>query len=662
MAMPLSVLIACLVFAWFGLSINTMTLGGLAVAIGELVDDAIVDVENIFRRLRENFRLPEAEQKSAIRVVYDASAEIRNSIVYGTMIVVMVFFPIFFLPGMEGRLFSPLGMAYVVSILSSLAVSLTLTPVLAFFLLPSSARKSSEKEGLILRLAQFFAGGAIRVSLAFPKLILTLAFASVLFFGWVFLQMERDFVPPFNEGAPQVNVTLAPGKSLETSEAYGDAIAARLFQIEGVLSVVRKTGRAELDEHAVPVNQSEMLCTLDLNSDRGIDEIFNDIDRILTQADTPGAVSFYDQPLQHAISHLRTGSSSTIAVKIRGSEMQTLRQRANRIQSLISGIPGIGSVRIDPVQIDIPQLQITLDRDALAVYGLTPDAVNRTVEIAMQGAEASQILDGEKKFDILLRHCRRNSLGKTARAGEDPSVIGSVVKQILGKYRYIHVTTVKQSLKLLEGHYRVHIFTYTFKLCLTLLGGTGTDEHYLCGGVGGLDELGKLCHRGEVMGNVLFHLGICAVYVLHECGTAGACQKSFFHKLAGFLESDHVCTQRRLYHGMEAQIFKTGYYLTQLCICKLAGDRGGNDGVNAVFLALQQIYNACDVGFVGDSAEGTLIYAGTACGALVVVDLCASVLVYGDRLYLAGVLAGTGTVYDSRKGTNLCAGTAFNAL
>lgn len=403
LAMPLSVLIACLVFAWFGLSINTMTLGGLAVAIGELVDDAIVDVENIFRRLRENFRLPEAEQKSAIRVVYDASAEIRNSIVYGTMIVVLVFFPIFFLPGMEGRLFSPLGMAYVVSILSSLAVSLTLTPVLAFFLLPSSARKSSEKEGLILRLAQFFAGGAIRVSLAFPKLILTLAFASVLFFGWVFLQMERDFVPPFNEGAPQVNVTLAPGKSLETSEAYGDAIAARLFQIEGVLSVVRKTGRAELDEHAVPVNQSEMLCTLDLNSDRGIDEIFNDIDRILTQADTPGAVSFYDQPLQHAISHLRTGSSSTIAVKIRGSEMQTLRQRANRIQSLISGIPGIGSVRIDPVQIDIPQLQITLDRDALAVYGLTPDAVNRTVEIAMQGAEASQILDGEKKFDILLR-------------------------------------------------------------------------------------------------------------------------------------------------------------------------------------------------------------------------------------------------------------------
>lgn len=403
LAMPLSVLIACLIFAWFGISINTMTLGGLAVAIGELVDDAIVDVENIFRRLRENYRLPEEKRKRIIQVVFDASAEIRNSIVYGTMIVILVFFPIFFLPGMEGRLFSPLGLAYVVSILSSLLVSLTLTPVLAFYLLPKTAWKSSEREGLVLRLARAFAGGAIRVSLKFPRVILLLAFNSILFFGWIFLNMERDFVPPFNEGAPQVNVTLAPGKSLATSEAFGDAIAAKLFEIDGVVSAVRKTGRAELDEHAVPVNQSEILCTLDLNSKRGIDEIFNDIDRILEPNSTPGAVSFYDQPLQHAISHLRTGSSSTIAVKLRGGNMPILRQRAARVQSLISGIPGIGSVRVDPIQIDIPQIQIVLDRDALAVYGLTPEGVNRTIEIAMQGAEASQILDGEKKFDVILR-------------------------------------------------------------------------------------------------------------------------------------------------------------------------------------------------------------------------------------------------------------------
>jgi len=403
-AMPLSVLIACLIFAWFGLTINTMTLGGLAVGIGELVDDAIVDVENIFRRLRENFQLPEERRKNAISVVFHASVEIRNSIVYGTMIVVLVFFPIFVLPGMEGRLFSPLGLAYVVSILSSLVVSLTLTPVLAYALLPAKARKvGAQQDGLVLRFVKWLAGLAIHVSLAFPKTILTLAFASVLLAGGIFLGMERDFIPPFNEGAPQVNVTLAPGKSLETSEKYGDAVAARLFQIDGVLSAVRKTGRAELDEHAVPVNQSEILCTLDLNSKRSIREIFNEIDQIIEPDELPGAVAFYDQPLQHAISHMRTGSSSTIAIKVRGSNMRVLRQRAAEIQRLISTIPGIGTVRVNPVQIDIPQLQITLNRDVLGVYGLTPEKVNRTIEIAMQGAETVRILDGERKFTVLLR-------------------------------------------------------------------------------------------------------------------------------------------------------------------------------------------------------------------------------------------------------------------
>ncbi len=403
LAMPLSVLISCLVFAWLGLSINTMTLGGLAVAIGELVDDAIVDVENIFRRLRENYLLPPEKRRSAIRIVYSASAEIRNSIVYGTMIVVLVFFPIFFLPGMEGRLFSPLGMAYVVSILSSLVVSLTLTPALAFWLLPGSGRRAKEREGIVLRVAKMFAEWAIRVSLAFPRVILLAAFLSVMFFGWVFLNMQRDFIPPFNEGAPQVNVTLAPGKSLETSEKYGEEIASRLFQLDGVLSVVRKTGRAELDEHAVPVNQSEILCVLDLNAKRSIQEVFNDIDRIIDPKETPGVVGFYDQPLQHVISSLRTGSSSSIAIKIRGSDLEVLRQRSAQVQKLISDIPGIGSITINPLQVDIPQLQITLNRDALAVYGLTPDAVNRTVEIAMQGSIATEIIDGERKFDVILR-------------------------------------------------------------------------------------------------------------------------------------------------------------------------------------------------------------------------------------------------------------------
>lgn len=403
LAMPLSILIACLVFACFGFTINTMTLGGLAVAIGELVDDAIVDVENIFRRLRENFLLPKEQQKPSIRVVFDASSEIRDSIVYGTIIVVFVFFPIFFLPGMEGRLFSPLGVAYVVSILSSLAVSLTLTPVLAYFLLPKAAQKACAAEGFVLRLAKGCAELAIRLSLRFPRLILASAAVSVLIFGWIFLNMQRDFVPPFNEGAPQVNVTLVPGKSLETSEKYGDEIAAKLLEIDGVLSVVRKTGRAELDEHAVPVNQTEMLCTLDLTSNRSIQEFFADIDKILAPSETPGAVSFYDQPLQHALSNLRTGTSSSIAIKVRGSDLRLLRQRSAKIQKLITPIPGMSAARVEPVQIDIPQLQIALDRDALATYGLTPEDVNRTIEIAMQGSTATQVLEGEKTFNVVLR-------------------------------------------------------------------------------------------------------------------------------------------------------------------------------------------------------------------------------------------------------------------
>ncbi|MDO4570099.1 MAG: efflux RND transporter permease subunit [Planctomycetia bacterium] len=404
LAMPMSILISCLIFAWFGFSINTMTLGGLAVAIGELVDDAIVDVENIFRRLRENFRLEPSKRRGALRVVFDASAEIRNSIVFGTIIVVLVFFPIFFLPGMEGKLFAPLGVAYVVSILSSLVVSLTLTPVLAYFLLPSKAEKAREHEGFLLRVCQWCAERAIRVSLNYPKSILASAAFLVLIFGVIFMDMERDFVPPFNEGAPQVSVSLTPGKSIETSERYASEIARQLLEIPEVLSVVRKTGRAELDEHAVPVNTSEMLCSLDLTSQRGISEIFDDIDKVIDAQNTPGAICFYDQPLQHAISHLRTGTRSQIAIKVRGNDMKLLRQRALQIQKLISHIPGIGNVRIEPVQLDIPQVRVTLRRDELKLYGITPEDVNRTVEIAMQGVVATEVLeDGVKTFDVLLR-------------------------------------------------------------------------------------------------------------------------------------------------------------------------------------------------------------------------------------------------------------------
>ena len=403
LAIPISIIITCLTFAWFGLSINTMTLGGLAVAIGELVDDAIVDVENIYRRLRENFRRPQEERESAIMVVFHASCEIRNAIVYGTLITVLVFFPVFFLSGMEGKMFAPMGVAYVVSLMASLVVSLTLTPVLSFLLLPAKADKHSEKEGYILKISQWFAENAIRFSLAFPRTILLSAFLAMILATVVFFSLKSDFMPPFNEGAPQVNIMLEPGKSLKTSDEIASRLAKDLMQIEGVTSVVCKTGRAELDEHAVPVNMSEMLCTLDLKSGRGITEIFEDIEQVISSDNYPGAVTFYDQPLQHLISHLRTGTRSKIAIKIRGDDPFLLRRRAAQIQKLISGIPDIGAPRIDPPQKDIPQVRFTLNRDELTTYGLIPEDVNGLIETAMQGVSTTNILEGQRSIDVLLR-------------------------------------------------------------------------------------------------------------------------------------------------------------------------------------------------------------------------------------------------------------------
>ena len=403
LAIPISIVTTCVTFAWLGLSINTMTLGGLAVAVGELVDDAIVDVENIYRRLRENFRRPPDQRESSILVVYNASREIRNSIVYGTIIVVIVFFPVFFLQGMEGKMFAPMGIAYIVSLLASLLVSLTVTPIMSYLLLPKKAEKHQDKEGAILKFSHWCAERAIRLSLAFPKTILFCSFAIMLLAGVVFFTLERDFVPPFNEGAPQVNVSLPPGTSLKTSDEFAARVAEELLQIEGVMSVVRKTGRADLDEHAVPVNMSEMLCTLDLKSGRKIADVFADIEEVIAPDKMPGVVAFYDQPLQHLMAHLRTGTRSKIAIKIRGEDPILLRRRAAQIQKLISNIPDIGNPRVDPIQKDIPQVRFNLDRESLAVYGLIPEDVNGIIETAMQGVVTTQILEGKRTIDVLLR-------------------------------------------------------------------------------------------------------------------------------------------------------------------------------------------------------------------------------------------------------------------
>ncbi|MDO4551665.1 MAG: efflux RND transporter permease subunit [Planctomycetia bacterium] len=485
---PLAVISTCLIFANFGLSINTMTLGGLAVAIGELVDDAIVDVENGLRRMREYFlrrfsggeaeentdflaasgsdmhaRSSESFLKGTLRVTYEASCEIRNSIVYGTFIVILVFMPLFFLSGIEGRLFIPLGLAYIFSILSSLLISLTVTPALVSILLPGLAKKMARKDmwrlkeernvsvcevnekgkgdissqkaeeesmgaashavshaashaervggirdvkstdGFVLRTMKYLAEKAIRFSLRFsgPVIVGTCGIAIIAVVA--FLCLGRDFMPPFNEGVFQANVDLMPGTSLKISSEVADRLAGQFQEIEGVQSVVRKTGRAELDDHVVPVSTTELICLLDPDSERSMSEIREDLEYLISSSNLPGTVSFYDQPLQHVIAHLRSGVYAKIAVKIQGDNLEELRRRANRVKELMAPIEGIGNVRITPIQSEIPQVRVELDRDKLAFYGLTPDDVNNTVELAMKGRVITEMLEGQRSFGVMLR-------------------------------------------------------------------------------------------------------------------------------------------------------------------------------------------------------------------------------------------------------------------
>lgn len=397
-AIPLSIVITALVFRWFGLSINTMTLGGLAVAIGELVDDAIVDVENIFRRLREN-RHSETP-KPALRIVFEASSEIRNAIVFSTMIIVLVFIPLFALSGMEGRLFKPLGVAYIVSIVASLLVSLTVTPVLSYWLLPKARVMHRETDGPILRFLKWLAGGAIRIGLRWPKPILMVAVAAVAVSGVALLRMESDFMPPFDEGVVQLNVLLPPGTSLQKSKQIATEVEQRLKKINGIETFVSKTGRAELDEHAVGVYMTEIIASLREGGHGSREEILDELRHAM--ADVPGVVTSVEQPLAHLISHMVSGVQAQVAIKLYGDDLGLLRTKSEEMKKAIADVPGVTDLLVEPQEL-IPQLRIELDRDQLALYGLRPQDVNEFLETAMHGKVASQVLLGQRTFDLLVR-------------------------------------------------------------------------------------------------------------------------------------------------------------------------------------------------------------------------------------------------------------------
>ncbi len=397
-AIPLSIVVTGLVFKWFDMSINTMTLGGLAVAIGELVDDAIVDVENIYRRLRENRH--SSQPKPALLVVFQASAEIRNSIVFSTLIIVLVFIPLFALGGMEGRLFTPLGIAYIVSILASLVVSLTVTPVLSYWLLPNAGATHREKEGFVLRGLKVLAGWVIGGSLRVSKPILIAAVAAVAVSVAVLARMENDFMPPFDEGVAQLNVLLPPGTSLTRSKEVARMVERRLQKIPGVEGFVARTGRAELDEHIIGVNMTEFIISFDPQSGRGREEVLDEIREAM--ADIPGIVTSVEQPLAHLISAMLSGVQAQVAIKLYGDDLDMLRAKLQEMKAIVQGVPGVKDLLPEP-QVTIPQLRIELDRHQLARFGLTPGDVNQFVETAMHGRVVSEVLLGQRTFDLFVR-------------------------------------------------------------------------------------------------------------------------------------------------------------------------------------------------------------------------------------------------------------------
>lgn len=395
-ALPLSILITALVFSAFGLSINTMTLGGIAIAIGSLVDDAVVGVENIYRRLREN---QHAEHpKPALQVIAKATDEVRSGIVYATMIIILVFLPMFFLTGIEGRLFQPLGLAFVISILASLFVSVTFTPAFCSFLLGGSKALHEEREPWLVARLKAFNRVALSAAFRAQKLVLAIAVALTLLAAGAATFLPRTFLPVFNESTFLVGVVFQPGISLEESARLGAEAERRILEVEGVLSVSRRTGRAELDEHAEGIHNNELDVRFDEDA-RSKDAIAADIRRVLSAL--PASISV-GAPLAHRIDHLLSGVAAQIAVKVFGEDLDAIRTAAETMRVRMEAIPGLTDVRVER-SVRVPHLDVSIDYGRASAYGIAPSAIARTLETLTDGRIVSQIIDGQRRFDVILR-------------------------------------------------------------------------------------------------------------------------------------------------------------------------------------------------------------------------------------------------------------------
>lgn len=397
-ALPMSLGFAILILWWFELSINVMTLGGLAVAIGELVDDAIIDVENVFRRLRENSLLPESERKPLMQVVFDASNEIRSSVVFATIIICMVFVPLLFLQGLEGRFFRPLGITYIVSILASLVVALTLTPALCKLLLRGRLGQHGYTDGFLVRWLKRRYEPSLRWSIQRRGLVLGLAGVATLASLLLASTFGTSFLPSFNEGTFTVFLFTPPGTSLTESDRVARGIERRLANISGVESVTRRTGRAERDEHAEPPSSSEIEVTVAAGESK--EAVREQIDAIL--ADVPGITTMIGQPIEHRLSHILSGTPAAIAINVFGDDLAKLRMLAKDIETALKELPGTRDVAANR-EVTVASVPIRYRHQDLSAAGLTPALAAEQVQQAIYGEIVTGINQGVRRFDLVVR-------------------------------------------------------------------------------------------------------------------------------------------------------------------------------------------------------------------------------------------------------------------
>ena len=396
---PLSLLVSILTLKFMGLTINTMSIGGMAIAIGSLVDDAIVDVENVFKHLRQNRKLPESERQSIIQVVFNASREVRLPILNSTFIIVVSFIPLFFLTGMEGRMLRPLGIAFITALFASTLVALTLTPVLCSFLLGSESSDKAGKDPALVRWLQKWYGVALEWVLRHKKITLGSVLALFVVALGVFFSLGSSFLPAFNEGSFTINVSTLPGVSLEESDNVGRHAEALLMTVPEIQTVARKTGRAELDEHALGVNVSEIEAPFELGK-RSKREVVNEIRTKLNTI--PGVNVEIGQPISHRIDAMLSGTQANIAIKLFGTDLNKMFELGNKIKSEVSEIPGVVDLNVEQ-QIERPQLQIIPKREMLAKYGIAPAEFTEMVEVYLAGSVVSQVYEGNQVFDLTVK-------------------------------------------------------------------------------------------------------------------------------------------------------------------------------------------------------------------------------------------------------------------